>query len=259
MGKESGIEWTDSTWNPVRGCTKISAGCVNCYAETFSERWRGIPGHAFEQGFDLRVVPEKLSEPLKWKKPRRIFVNSMSDLFHEKIQNGYIKDCFQVMNKASQHIFQILTKRADRMVTLMQNDPVGRFFQGCENIWFGVSVENIKQGFPRIDSLRKMWTPNRFLSIEPMLEALPDIDLSGIAWVIVGGESGPKARPIKSEWVTYIRDQCKEQGVPFFFKQWGGKNKKKAGNILDGKQYLEMPESMRKVKTDKKGENKNEF
>jgi protein gp37 len=234
------IEWTDATWNPVRGCSKISPGCKNCYAERFAERFRGVPGHPFEQGFDVRLVPEKLPEPLRWKMPRKIFVNSMSDLFHESIPDSYILQVAEVMREANWHIFQILTKRHDRMAKLLSG-PM-RAFAAEKHIWWGVSVENRKHGLPRLRKLLKTPIAVRFLSIEPLLEDLGEIDLRGISWVIVGGESGPGARPMQPAWVRSIQKQCSRDGVPFFFKQWGGTRKKVSGRDLDGKTYSNFPE-----------------
>jgi protein gp37 len=238
MSDHSPIEWTDATWNPVRGCVKLSPGCKHCYAETFAERFRGVPGHAYEQGFDLRLVPEKLEQPLRWKRSRRIFVNSMSDLFQDGVPDDYIDAVVGVMLKADWHIFQVLTKRADRLRDLLSS----RLRRAAvRHIWWGVSVENRKHGVPRIESLRRTPATVRFLSVEPLLEDLGRIDLRGIQWVIVGGESGPRARPMKAEWVTSVRDQCARFGVPFFFKQWGGTRKSQAGRMLDGRTWDEMP------------------
>jgi protein gp37 len=234
------IEWTDETWNPVRGCTKISPGCTHCYAETFAERFRGVPGHPYEQGFDLRLVPEKLAEPLKWRTKRMIFVNSMSDLFHEEVPDDYVEQVARIMELAPWHTYQVLTKRALRLRELLSTHL--RFASELPHVWWGVSVENQKHGLPRIDCLRKTPAKVRFLSIEPLLEDLGAIDLTGIDWVIVGGESGHGARPIEREWVENIRKQCKSAHVPFFFKQWGGVRKAKAGRDLNGRTYDEMPE-----------------
>ena len=239
MSSKSEIEWTDATWNPVRGCDKISPGCAHCYAQTFAERFRGVPGHPFEQGFDLRLVPEKLQEPLRWKDPKRIFVNSMSDLFHVDIDDAYIGQVAEIMQRADWHTFQVLTKRADRMQRLLQSQLRSAALK--KHIWWGASVENRKHGLPRIDALRHSPARVRFLSIEPLIEDLGKINLNGIHWVIVGGESGPGARPMAPEWVRSIRDQCENVGVPFFFKQWGGTRKKKAGRILDGRTYDQLP------------------
>jgi protein gp37 len=239
MSDHSSIEWTDATWNPVRGCTKITSGCAHCYAETFAERFRGVPGHPYEQGFDLRLVPEKLTQPLLWRQPKMIFVNSMSDLFHEAVPDDYIVQVARVMQLASWHTYQVLTKRSKRLRDLLKTKL--RFAAECPHIWWGVSVENQKQGLPRIGHLQAASAAIRFLSIEPLLESLGRIDLSGIGWVIVGGESGPGARPIQESWVVEIRDQCREANVPFFFKQWGGKQKKRTGRELEGRTYDEIP------------------
>lgn len=239
MAVLSTIEWTDATWNPVRGCTKISPGCAHCYASTFSERFRGVPGHPFEQGFDLRLVPEKLLEPLRWSRQKRIFVNSMSDLFHDGISSAYIEAVLAVMVDTPWHTYQILTKRAERLSEL--STTVLKPASTVEHIWWGVSVENKKHGLRRIDVLRDSNVRNRFLSIEPLLEDLGRIDLEGIGWVIVGGESGHGARPMSADWVRALRDQCSDAGIPFFFKQWGGVQKKRAGRLLDGRLHDEMP------------------
>jgi protein gp37 len=240
MSEHSSIEWTDATWNPVRGCTKISPGCAHCYAETFAERFRGVPGHPYEQGFDLRLVPEKLSEPLRWPSSRMIFVNSMSDLFHEDIPDDFIIDVVRVMELASWHTFQVLTKRSDRLRDLLRGAL--DFAGSLRHIWWGVSVENQRHGLPRIDNLRSAPAAVRFLSIEPLLEDLGTLNLQGINWVIVGGESGARARAMEPEWVLSIRDQCHAANVPFFFKQWGGVRKKQAGRILAGKIHDGLPE-----------------
>jgi len=239
MAQKSSIEWTDATWNPVRGCTKISPGCAHCYAETFAERFRGVKGHPFEQGFDLRVVPEKLHAPLNWRSPKRIFVNSMSDLFHDSIPDDYIVDVASVMVSAHWHTYQVLTKRSNRMREMLTTRL--RFAADQPFIWWGVSVENRRHGIPRIAELQATPAAVRFLSIEPLLEDLGALDLTGIHWVIVGGESGFGARPMRREWVTSIRGQCHEHGIPFFFKQWGGVHKAVAGRQLDGRTYDEMP------------------
>jgi protein gp37 len=240
MSSNSTIEWTSSTWNPVRGCTQISPGCKNCYAKTFAERWRGIPGHAYEQGFDLRLVPEHLHDPLLWSQSKKIFVNSMSDLFHKDVPDSYIKKVCEVMLVADWHEYQILTKRPERMSALLKG-PLA-LAAGAKHILWGVSVEDKKHGVPRIDMLRNSGALNKFLSIEPLLEDLGIVDLSGISGVIVGGESGPGSRPIGELWVRSLRDQCRVQNVPFFFKQWGGVRKKKAGRMLDDQTYDEFPE-----------------
>jgi protein gp37 len=239
MSDKSKIEWTDATWNPVRGCTKISPGCAHCYAEVFAERFRGVPNHPFEDGFDLRLVPEKLQEPIRWGTHRRIFVNSMSDLFHEGVPDDYISDVASVMLKADWHIYQVLTKRAERMTALLH----GTLREAAQrsHIWWGVSVENRRVGLPRIEALRESAATLRFLSIEPLLEDLGTLDLDGIHWVIVGGESGPHARPMDPAWVRSLRDQCRHAGVPFFFKQWGGVRKNVTGRRLDGRTHSDFP------------------
>ncbi len=239
MSDGSKIEWTDATWNPVRGCTKISPGCKHCYAETFSERFRGVPGHPFERGFDLRLVPERLDEPFRWSSPRMVFVNSMSDLFHESVPDEYILTVTRVMLAADWHIYQVLTKRAERMASLLENRL--RDAATARHIWWGVSVENQKHGLPRISALQSSPAQVKFLSVEPLLEDLGVVDLTNIDWAIVGGESGPKARPIRPEWVRSLRDQCHRAGVPFFFKQWGGVQKSKTGRRLDGRTHSEFP------------------
>ena len=239
MGVHSKIEWTEATWNPLRGCTKISPGCKHCYAESFAERFRGVAGHPYEKGFDLRLVPEKLSEPLRWKKPKTVFVNSMSDLFHEDVPDAYIQAVADVMILAPWHIFQVLTKRADRMQRLLST--VLRRAANERHIWWGVSVENRRHGLPRIAALQQTPARVRFLSIEPLLEDLGEIDLTGIDWVIVGGESGIGARPMQEAWVTSLRDQCAVAEVPFFFKQWGGVRKAKTGRKLDGRFHDDQP------------------
>jgi protein gp37 len=240
MSASSSIEWTDATWNPIRGCTKITPGCAHCYAETFAERFRGVPGHPYEQGFDLRLVPTKLSEPLKWSSPKMIFVNSMSDLFHEDVPDAYIEQVAQVMLSADWHTFQVLTKRHERLRDLLRTRLA--FAAGLQHIWWGVSVENRKHGLPRIGALRETPAAVRFLSIEPLIEDLGAIDLQGISWVIVGGESGLGARPMDKSWVLSIREQCQAAKVPFFFKQWGGVRKSEAGRELDGRNYDEIPD-----------------
>jgi protein gp37 len=239
LSDKSKIEWTDATWNPVRGCDKISPGCTHCYASTFAERFRGVPGHPYEQGFDLRLVPEKLGEPLRWTKPKRVFVNSMSDLFHKDVPEDYIGKVVDVMRIANWHTYQILTKRSERMRDMLNSRL--RDFAGERHIWWGTSVENRKHGLPRIDHLRDTPAAVRFLSIEPLLEDLGQVDLSGISWVIVGGESGNGARPMREEWVRSLRDQCEEAGAAFFFKQWGGVRKNLTGRTLDGRTHDAIP------------------
>jgi protein gp37 len=239
MGYRSEIEWTDATWNPVRGCTKISPGCKNCYAERFAERFRGVAGHPFETGFDLKLVPEKLDAPLRWRKPKRIFVNSMSDLFHESVPTEYIAEVGKVMAAADWHIFQILTKRHERLCDLLNGEL--RHLGDLQNVWWGVSVEDREHGLPRIDTLRRTPVAVRFLSVEPLLESVGRLDLSGIDWVIVGGESGPRRRALSADWVREVRDQCHAAGVAFFFKQWGGRSPKQLGRTLDGREWNELP------------------
>ena len=239
MSDRTAIEWTDATWNPVRGCTKVSPGCKHCYAETFAERFRGVPGHPFEHGFDLRLVPEKLNQPLAWRKPRKIFVNSMSDLFHEDIPVSYISDVGRVMEAADWHIYQILTKRHERLRGLLCGEL--SWMARLPHAWFGVSVEDRTWGLPRIKALQATPAAVKFLSVEPLLESLGSLDLTGIEWVIVGGESGPYARPLDERWVLEILDQCQLRGVPFFFKQWGGRKKHAAGRQLLGRTYDDFP------------------
>lgn len=224
----------------MRGCTKISPGCLHCYAEKFAERFRGVAGHPFEFGFDLRLVPEKLGEPIRWSKPKKIFVNSMSDLFHEAVPDEFIEKVCRVMLAANWHTYQILTKRADRMMSLLQDRL--RSAGKASHIWWGVSVENRQHGLPRIDKLRSAEPAVAFLSVEPLLEDLGKVDLRAIDWVIVGGESGPAARPMLPAWVRNMQAQCKAQGVAFFFKQWGGVRKTRTGRELDGRTYNEYPE-----------------
>jgi protein gp37 len=240
MSIQTAIEWTDATWNPVRGCTKISPGCKHCYAERFAERFRGVPGHPFEYGFDLRLVPEKLPDPLRWRTPKMIFVNSMSDLFHEGVPDEYIEAVARVMAQANWHTFQVLTKRSMRMRNLLRTKL--RFAAELGNVWWGVSVEDKKYGVPRIAHLRQSGAAVKFLSIEPLIEDIGAIRLDGIDWMIVGGESGPGARPIEARWVRSLRRQCRNSGVRFFFKQWGGVRKHLTGRILDGRVYSEFPE-----------------
>ena len=239
MSDKSTIEWTDATWNPVRGCTKISPGCTHCYAATFAERFRGVPNHPYEQGFDLRLVPEKLADPFLWPSRRRVFVNSMSDLFHANVPDEYILRVARVMQTADWHTYQVLTKRSERMAELLRTKL--RFAAECPHIWWGVSVENRKHGLPRIDDLRSAPAAVRFLSVEPLLEDLGAVDLEGIHWMIVGGESGNGARPMRVSWVRSLRAQCRAAGVSFFFKQWGGVRKHETGRELDNRTHDDMP------------------
>jgi protein gp37 len=238
MSTTTAIEWTDATWNPVSGCTKIGRGCDHCYAERMAERFRGTPGHPFENGFDLTLRPHKLTEPLRWRSPRRIFVNSMSDLFHKEIPRTFVDRVFDTMEQANWHNFQILTKRS----SLLRNYVNRRYASGQAppHIWLGVSVED-RQSLVRLGHLMQARASVRFVSFEPLLEDLGDLRLQGIHWAIVGGESGPQARPMNPEWARAIREQCLAQGVAFFFKQWGGKTPKSGGNRLDGRQWLQYP------------------
>jgi len=254
MASHSDIEWTDATWNPVTGCNKVSPGCKHCYAETFAERFRGVPGHPYEQGFDLKLWPARLGLPLTWRKPRMIFVNSMSDLFHDSVPDEFIEQVFETMIECDWHVFQVLTKRAERM-----QDWTSRRFNRCRassgkkrwprNVWLGVSVES--QNYAgRIRQLQRTPSRTRFLSLEPLLGPLEltDQTLRGIDWVIVGGESGHNARPMDARWATSIHRSCRTAGIPFFFKQWGAHNssgervgKKAAGRLLEGRVWNEMP------------------
>jgi protein gp37 len=250
MSEHSKIEWTDATWNPLRGCTKISPGCKHCYAETFAERFRGVKGHPYEQGFDLRLVPEKLSEPFQWSSPKTVFVNSMSDLFQPGVPDAYIEDVVRVMVEADWHTYQVLTKRSERLRDLLADRL--SFAAGKRHIWWGVSVEDKKYGLPRVDHLREAPAAVKFLSIEPLLEDLGRIDISGIHWAIVGGESGHGARPMEEAWVEAILKACRKQKVAFFFKQWGGVHKSTTGRSLRGRTYDEMPPQPPKTMPERK-------
>lgn len=227
------IEWTDAVWNPVTGCSKISEGCRNCYAERMARRLKAMGAKRYQNGFQVTLHPDLLDAPLKWRKPKKIFVNSMSDLFHQEVPDDFIQQVFKTMNQASHHIFQVLTKRPERVATM-----AGRL-NWTPNIWMGTSVENMRV-IERVDHLRQVPARVRFLSCEPLLGPLK-LNLDGIHWVIVGGESGPGARPLDGEWVRGIRDQCIRKGVAFFFKQWGGVQKHRTGRILDGRTWDEMP------------------
>ena len=238
MGDKSAIEWTDATWNPVTGCTKVTRGCDNCYAERLAERFRGTPGHPFERGFDLTLRPERLSQPLSWKRPRKIFVNSMSDLFHKEIPAEFVDRVFDVMEEADRHVFQILTKRSSLMESYLKRRY--EWSNAPRHIWCGVSVED-HMATARIRHLRRAPVAVRFLSIEPLLGPVGDIDLEGISWVIVGGESGPRARPMQERWALDIRDLCERAGVDFFFKQWGGPTPKSRGRRLKGAEHNAIP------------------
>ena len=234
MADRSAIEWTEATWNPVTGCSKVSPGCAHCYAETFAERFRGVAGHAYEQGFDLRLWPARLEQPLRWRRPRMIFVNSMSDLFHEEIPEEFLRAIFAVMVAAEQHTFQILTKRHERLVELAPTLP------WPPNVWIGVSIEN-RRFVHRADYLRRVPSAVRFVSAEPLLGPLEGLDLTGIDWLISGGESGPRHRPVRVEWLRELRDRCVRERVAYFFKQWGGVRSKAGGRLLDGRTWDEMP------------------
>tara|TARA_R110000787_G_scaffold16622_15_gene50466 strand:+ start:5471 stop:6229 length:759 start_codon:yes stop_codon:yes gene_type:complete len=238
MAQKSEIEWTDATWNPVTGCTKIGPGCDNCYAERFAERWRGIDGHPYEQGFDLRLWPSRLKQPAQWKKPRMIFVNSMSDLFHKEVARSHIDKVFDAMESADWHVYQVLTKRSSLM-----RDYINKRY-GNESvpshIWLGVSVED-RAHKGRIKHLQQINSEARFISFEPLLGPIGPIDLTGIAWAIIGGESGPKARPMAAAWATELRLACKHFKVAFFFKQWGGARPKSGGRTLEGEEWNGFP------------------
>jgi protein gp37 len=234
MAQLSRIEWTDATWNPVTGCTKISPGCKNCYADRMARRLQAMGQPRYRNGFSVTLQPDVLEEPLRWSKPKLVFVNSMSDLFHEAVPLPYIRRVFEVMERADWHIFQVLTKRNERLAAIAGQ------LRWPENVWMGVSVEN-QDYVARIGSLQKVPASVRFLSVEPLLGPISFLPLKGIHWVIVGGESGPRARPMQPQWVRAIRDRCRTKGVPFFFKQWGGVHKVKAGRSLDGRAWDEMP------------------
>jgi protein gp37 len=237
MAQKSKIEWTESTWNPVTGCAKISSGCKNCYAERMALRLKAAGSPNYANGFRVSLHPNVLEKPLRWRMPRTIFVNSMSDIFHRNVTLDFILKMFNVMSRASHHRYQILTKRSKRLLELNSKLP------WQPNIWMGVTVETAEYSY-RIDHLRQTDADVKFISFEPLLGPIPDADLTGIDWVIVGGESGPGARPVKPEWITDIRDQCIEAKVPFFFKQWGGVNKKKNGRKLDHKIWSQMPDEL---------------
>jgi protein gp37 len=238
----SKIEWTEKTWNPTTGCTKVSAGCKHCYAETMAKRLKAMGANGYDNGFGLSILPDRLVQPLKRKKPTTYFVNSMSDLFQDGVSDNFINQVFDVIRRTPQHRYQILTKRAERLPVYFKDKVIP------ENVWLGVTVENIKEGLPRIDLLRQVKASIRFLSIEPLLEDLGEVNFTGINWVIVGGESGKNARPMNKQWVLNIKRQCEEQGVPFFFKQWGAwgedgvkRSKKANGCLIDGVEYKAMP------------------
>ncbi|TAK53071.1 MAG: phage Gp37/Gp68 family protein [Gammaproteobacteria bacterium] len=238
MAIQTEIEWTDATWNPVSGCTKVSPGCDHCYAERFAERFRGVPGHPFESGFDLTLRPHKLDEPLRWRRPRRVFVNSMSDLFHKDIPVDFVDRVFETMERADWHRFQVLTKRS----SLLRRYVSARYGGGRAppHIWLGVSVED-QRALVRLRHLQATRASVRFVSFEPLLEHVGPVELHGVHWAIVGGESGPGRRPVEAAWVRDLRDQCRAAKVPFFFKQWGGATPKAGGNRLDGRRWMQYP------------------
>lgn len=238
MAAETQIEWTDATWNPVTGCTKITRGCDFCYAERFSERFRGVPDHPFENGFDLTLRHARLAQPLQWRRPRRIFVNSMSDLFHKEIPKDFIDAVFDTMEQADWHVFQVLTKRSSMMAKYLRNRYGSK--KAPPHIWLGVSIEDAKN-VVRLKHLQAAPASIRFVSFEPLLDSVGKVDLSGIDWAIVGGESGPYARPMAEEWALEIRDQCRKAKVAFFFKQWGGVRPKSGGRMLRGREWNQYP------------------
>jgi protein gp37 len=234
MADHSSIEWTSASWNPVTGCDRVSPGCAHCYAKTFAERFSGVPGHPYEQGFALRFWPDRLELPLRWRRPKLIFVNSMSDLFHEAIPDPYVERVFDVMRRADHHVFQVLTKRHERLARLAPR------LDWPKNVWMGVSIEN-RRFVHRADRLREVPSAVRFISAEPLLGPLEGLDLSGVDWLIAGGESGPGHRRVDADWVRDLRDRCAVEGVAFFFKQWGGRTPKTGGRELDGRTWDEMP------------------
>ena len=246
MSRKSAIEWTNGTWNPVTGCTKVSAGCDNCYAERLSERFRGVKGHPFEPGFDLTLRPARLEQPLHWRRPQLIFVNSMSDLFHKEIPKEYIHRVFETMERADWHVYQVLTKRS----SLMRRFVRERYPDGDapSHMWLGVSIEN-DTALTRLRHLKETNASVRFVSFEPLLGSVGTVNLENIHWVIAGGESGPGARPVEADWVRELRDQCEFQHVAFFFKQWGGRTPKAGGNTLDGRQWMEYPKIERVLRS----------
>ena len=238
MAEKSAIEWTDSTWNPVTGCTKVSRGCDNCYAERFAERFRGVDGHPFEMGFDLTLREGRLGQPLRWKRPRQVFVNSMSDLFHKEVPWSFVDQVFDVMEQADWHVFQVLTKRSSLMRDYLRIRY--RCSEVPSHIWCGVSVED-RNALVRVKHLQESPAALRFLSMEPLLDSVGDFDVSGISWIIVGGESGPGARCLEEDWVCEVKELCENNGIPFFFKQWGGLRPKSGGRDLKGLEYNGMP------------------
>ncbi len=236
MGEKTSIQWTDATWNPSTGCSKVSPGCKNCYAERLSHRLKEMRNPKYRRGFRFTLHRDALDLPLKWRKPRKIFVNSMSDLFHESMPEDFLTSCFEIMERAYWHVFQILTKRPDRMLSFTKD-----YGEIPDHIWLGTSVELAMYNH-RIQTLKQVPARVKFVSFEPLLGPIGQVALDGISWAIVGGESGPHHRPIKAEWIREIRKQCKEQGIAFFFKQWGGRTAKSGGRILDGKEWNEYPE-----------------
>lgn len=242
MSATTEIEWTDATWNPVTGCTKLTAGCDHCYAERFSERFRGVPYHPFNSGFDLTLRSERVAQPLSWKKPRRIFVNSMSDLFHKAVPRDFIDSVFDTMEQADWHTFQVLTKRSSLLTRYLRNRYTDDW--APSHVWLGVSIED-KKNAVRLKHLHAANASVKFVSFEPLLGPVGDLDLEGIDWVIVGGESGPGARPMEAAWALQIRDICERDGVAFFFKQWGGVRPKSGGRLLDGREWNQYPEVTR--------------
>jgi len=240
MGDNSKIEWTDASWNPVTGCSKVSPGCKNCYAERMSRRLNAMGARRYSNGFKVTLHPDLVDLPMRWTRGRRIFVNSMSDLFHRDVPFSFIEQCCKTMTKADHHVYQVLTKRPERMVQFTKTRMGGPW---PEHVWVGTTVEGKGQK-DRIKTLRKVPAAIRFISFEPLLSPIGNVDLRGISWAIVGGESGPNSRPMKPEWARKLRETCAEQGVPFFFKQWGGTNKKAAGRILDGRTWDEYPDAV---------------
>lgn len=237
MAQLSRIEWTEVTWNPVTGCDQVSPGCAHCYAKTFAERWQGIAGHHYEQGFALRLWPDRLSQPFRWRRPRTVFVNSMSDLFHEDIPNDYVREVFDVMACLPQHTFQVLTKRHERLAEF------GAELSWPDNVWMGVSIEN-RRFVERADYLRRIPAAVRFISAEPLLGPLEGLNLADIDWLIAGGESGPRHRRLDPDWLRELRDRCLAEDVAFFFKQWGGRTPKAGGRVLDGRTWDTLPSNL---------------
>ena len=251
MAQQTEIEWTDATWNPVTGCTRLGPGCDNCYALRFAERWRDIPGHPYEQGFDIRFWPERLDVPLKWRKPRSIFVNSMGDLFHKRVPWAFVDRVFDTMERANRHSYQVLTKRSSLMQRYVARRYGGR--PAPKHIWLGTSIEDHAR-LSRLRHLRETPATIRFISFEPLLGPIGPVDLKDVAWAIVGGESGPRARAMHPDWVRDLRDDCARQGVAFFFKQWGGRHPKSGGRSLDGRVWNNLPARSRDVSSGASGQ-----